>query len=279
MLVEEYVSAKKKLPRDFHSDPRVMRAYAFWNAFQNLKSSSTPTGDMVLLEKKFTDMFTAYSIYKGTTLERYFIEALVMARVPANIIASDMGYSTRVVSTYEHLFFDVRDRLDNGLYVLSNILNPIFSSTSSAGDYDHLWKIIGYFCGAAVLKAMWQVGDIDEEVKRKLNGILRSKLLTQATSASFARKPNQFNAGEIIGSYVDVENSSKASDDSSNDNEDDNYLEKLQGDVLEYMQLTLKPLGLEQGSVEKCSSSGGAHLVKEEDYDRPFKPTDKSEDS
>lgn len=271
-LIDELVGASKRLPSQFRDDPLFCEAFNFWNTFQKCLASDTPTVDLMRLEGQYPEVAAAYGIYSSPGVERYFIEALVMANEEPQTIAVESGYHVRIIKAYEHLFFDVRTKLDQRLYVMGNILGPMFMHGTSAGDYDHLWKAIGYFCGSDTLTALWKVGKLNETDATALTDILKSRLLTQATVASFSRKPNSYNAGEIIDSYVSNASHELAKEGAAPEipqDDGNNYLAQIKGAVLDYMQLTLRSHLSQHGSVEKCLS-GEDVSVNESEYHRPF---------
>jgi len=270
-LVEETVSSGRRLPAALSNDAVLRSAYAFWNAFQK-QDSNTPVLALMSLEARYPMVVSAYSIYSGMSLERYFIEALIMAGEDRRSISEEAGYSESVIRTYELLFFDVRDKLEQKLYVMGDVLGPMFAHGTSGNDYDHLWKAVGYFCGADILKAFWKLGRLDEDQRQGLETILRTRLLTQAATATFARKPTSFNSGEVIDSFIQYSNHEVAKDRKDTNlppRDGENSLEQLREDVLNYMQLTLRSHDAHMGSVEKCLA-GKDTGIHESEYDRPF---------
>lgn len=271
-IITELVSANKRLPMSFRKDKLMADAFGFWNAFQKCVNSSTPSIDTMKVEDAYPDISAAYSIFSSNNVERFFIEALVLSGESVTDIGVDSGYSPRVIRVYESLFFDVRDKLSHKLYVMGTLLGPVFGHGVSAGDYDHLWKAIGYFCGAETLRSLWKLGGMSEADSAAVSNILRSRLLSQAMAASFARRPNSYNANEIIENYIHHEQFTKETKEPDNTADNpDNYLARIKADVLTYMDLSLRPYTDVQPAVERCCMSGAESTVKEEDYDRPFK--------
>lgn len=272
-LVSELSIAGKRVPRSLRSDAVVTKALKFWNALQRCSDPAESITGMLVLQRDFPEVSEAYEIYSSLSLERYFIEALVMANAPSEDIAIETGYPPGVIETYEKLFFDVRALLPRRLYVMGTLLGPLFSTGTSSTDYDYLWKAIGYFCGVSALNAIWKIGKLSPTDAEQVTELLRSRLLTQATGAAFARRPNQYNSGEILESftqYASYELSKSKADPVDGSPNADNYLGQILPDVIDYMKLVLKPHDSEQGTVERCLSGEGGD-INESEFERPFK--------
>lgn len=265
-LIQELRNARKRVPTRFKSDTWLTRGSRFWNAFQKATDSEQKMLAMMKVEAEYPVVSAAHTIYTGLGLERYFIEALVMADVGSQDIGDSSGHTARVISCYEQLFFDVRRHLDKNLFIMGNVLGPMFN-TAIGNDYDHLWKAVGYYCGPDALKSLWTLGPIPDESYTKLASILRNRLITQATSASFARQPNSYNAGEIIDSFLSHGtfeiNKAKA----DFENSDKKELDNIPADVLQYAEMKLAPYDAERDAQEHQLGKQGK--INKDDYERP----------
>ncbi len=70
------------------------------------------------LNENYHSVAIAHQIHNSDeSYVRYMIEARVLARETAEAIADSLGITELDVRTDEHLFFDVRDQLDNEVYI------------------------------------------------------------------------------------------------------------------------------------------------------------------
>lgn len=84
---------------------------------------------------------------------KYIIESRIMARDTAQNIAYYANCGEEIITAYEALFFDVRDKLDRRDYVNSAIFGDDIQSGIQERKYGILWKILGYAGGPHVLDA------------------------------------------------------------------------------------------------------------------------------
>lgn len=101
------------------------------------------------------DMFWAHSLWlddKQPT--RWAIEACILAGENTAKIAERLGTSPSIIEAYEQVFFDVRDRLDEKLYIVNVVMADAVTRGVSERQYDLLWKLFGYHGGPHVLDAV-----------------------------------------------------------------------------------------------------------------------------
>lgn len=265
-LVEELFRARKRVPHRFKQDAWLKDGCRFWNAFQKASESESRILSLMNVDAEFPSVSSAYTIYTGLGLERYFIEALIMADVPPQEIADHSGHTPRVVDCYEQLFFDVRRHLSKNVFIMGTVLGPLFHTTTG-NDYDHLWKAVGYYCGPDALQALWTLGPIPDESYAKLTGILRNRLVTQATAASFARQPNSFNAGEIIENFISHGGLELQGSKLNNTDNSDKALDAIPQSIVQYAQLKLVPYDTPAPTREY--QVGDTDNLSKDQYERP----------
>ncbi len=271
LLIDDLIASNRRIPVQFKDDEVIKASLPFRRAFRDCQNSKFPTLDILKLEADYPDYLTAHEVATGSTMDRYFLEALIVADVPIEEIVKKTGFSKETVRLFESLYFDVRRRLKQSVYIMANLLGPLFDY-SSEDHHDHLWKAIGFFCGADALEAIWTLGQTSVEASQKLASMLRNRLLSEATAASFSRKPGQSNAGFILESYINAEHLDIAKETASVENEltetQDDYLSTIQGAILDNMKLSLKPQDQIPTQVEGSLSNPGGD-PETDGYSRP----------
>lgn len=101
------------------------------------------------------DLFWAHSMWLDERSPmRWAIEACVLAGMTSQQIADKMGTSPEIVAAYEEVFFDVRDRLSDKLYIVNVVMGDAVTRGVSERQYDLLWKLFGYHGGPYVLESV-----------------------------------------------------------------------------------------------------------------------------
>jgi hypothetical protein len=101
------------------------------------------------------DMFWAHSMWLDEKSPmRWAIEACVLAGMTSQQIAAKIGTNAEIIEAYENVFFDVRDRLNDKLYVVNVVMADAVTRGISERQYDLLWKLFGYQGGPYVLESV-----------------------------------------------------------------------------------------------------------------------------
>jgi len=122
--------------------------------YRRLLSASNPTQHLALSDK-YPDIYWAHRLH--TNLDnpaKQAVEAKIMARETPDQIAMQIGCGRKMIMAYEGLFFDVRDKLDNDLYVSQVILGRPLQNDLSEKNFGLLWKLFGLKTGPKVLDAL-----------------------------------------------------------------------------------------------------------------------------
>ena len=213
---------------------------------------------------RYGDQHTAYEIYLNRPTLRYAIEALITSGVSAAEISAEVGCAESVVETYEDVYFDVRDRLGNELYVLDALLAPMYTLGTSGKDYDFLWKALGYYCGSEVLRSFWTISEPTEDLSIKLRALLMARLQKQSLQASFSRAPAAHNTSEIImdmNSVMAADSKARADNpDASNDSK--NIVANELTDLIQSVGISLRPFT--EADSDKLQSRDTVYGAKEQ---------------
>jgi hypothetical protein len=147
------LSLETKLPRRAETRDSLVRQVR-----QVLKESRTsqpsyPPGNQGGFKNA---LWQAAGIHRGEPLFRAKLEALVLADVSVGLIADRCEVPCETVSTYERIFFDVRDRLEARSFVLHCLIGPALGEGFSLNDLWALWRFVGYMRGRHYLCALIQ---------------------------------------------------------------------------------------------------------------------------
>lgn len=125
-------------------DPETGRAVRF------LRDLLRTPQDTAAIREKYPDLVAANAIYAGQASSRQEIEARILARQSTEEIAGHLSTSDESVETYSDLFFDVCDRLDAGMYVHKQILQPAWQRNAADG----LLATLAYHGGPSILEVV-----------------------------------------------------------------------------------------------------------------------------
>ena len=187
-------------------DEYVTQAYRFLvrlQAAEEPTSKSKETKFRKLVEE-FGPMYYAFDAYSKANFIRWALEAMVVAKLPAEEIAVQIPCDVEIVRTYENTFFDVRDRLESSIYVLNDLLSPGLTKGASPKNFDFYWKSLGYFYGPEMLKEYWAVGGLTQKMSLQMDALISGMVKKNAAEASFTREINKYSAPEIMQEYMEL---------------------------------------------------------------------------
>jgi len=129
----------------------INRAVNFIRAYDECEQDS----ERAILAEQRPDIFWAHWAWVSTTSpQKDSIEAHILAREEDHEIAWRCGTKPDVITAYEALFFNVRDKLQHKQYILHCVMGEAVQRGLSEREYDLLWKMYGYFIGPYVLDAL-----------------------------------------------------------------------------------------------------------------------------
>jgi len=257
-LIDDFIASGTYLPKSLTHDTMLREGIKFRKAFQKCSASQYPSIAVFKLEKDYADMMMAHEVATNGSMERFFLEALIVSNSPVSDIAKKTGFTKKTVECFESLYFDVRKNLDKPVYIMSVILGPLFEYTTKV-HHDHLWKAVGFFCGIDALEALWNLGNTSRAATEKISQLLRNRLLGEAAVASFSRKPGASNASYVLESYINAGHLDIARDTADADNDltetTDDYLSSIHESIVSNMKLSLKNSSTEHGRSERSTSN------------------------
>ncbi len=98
------------------------------------------------------DVAAAIAIVEGEPTARWAVEARLLAGEPIEAIARKTALTPRAVATFEALFFNVADRLENRGYIIH--IGVGLYTTPREPDPGLAWRLFGLLGGPVVLDAL-----------------------------------------------------------------------------------------------------------------------------
>lgn len=150
---------------------------------------------------------------------RWAIEALILAGASDEFIAQRLGSDPGVIEAYEAVFFNVRERLDQPLYVVNVVLGEAVARGVQERQYDLLWKLFAYHGGIHALDAIMQraarIGKPTdpEQVPQFFQDFAVNTMKQKAAVATLTVPVNTHTQMQLIDSfvkYVEIEKNSKS---------------------------------------------------------------------
>lgn len=192
----------------------IRQAVTFIQRLQQVESDR----DRALLAEQQPDFFWAHWIYTTeANPQKYSIEAHILAQESDYDIGFRTGIAPAVITAYEALFFNVRDKLRHQQYILNCVIGPDVHQTITEQKYFLLWKLYAYFLGPFVLEALeskfsnptWcgDANDVGAAVIEDAIGTLKLKAALAAKTVPI-NQTTQIALMEQFTKFVEVERNS-----------------------------------------------------------------------
>jgi hypothetical protein len=122
-----------------------------------LTEAVNPIGRKKRTESVSPELFVAYRLFEAGGPTRWELEARILARQSNEDIAAAMGLGASVVSDFELNFFNVRNRLSAGDFILLEIVGYLPFAGIREGDFRTLWRYYGFAAGPKMLEIVMAV--------------------------------------------------------------------------------------------------------------------------
>ena len=194
LKVKAYRRLGSRLSR-FKIDAHLFEAYCFAEKLDEVEDEM----DSVELCEQNEHIFDAHTFYSDNskTSHRWELEARLLAKESYSSIAQKMSLDIETINTYEKIFFNVSDRLENVSWIIHSVVGRSIHVGLTERDFDLLWKMYGYFGGPVMLDMVIRRIGIKKqhaESEDEANGLLASALPVQANmNASKAMVINPIN--------------------------------------------------------------------------------------
>jgi len=130
----------------------INKAVSFLRAYQR---ASEDEAALARLATKRPHIFWAHTAWSSATnVQKHLIEAHLLARTDDFSIAFRCDMDPAVITAYEALFFNVKEKLEHRSYILNCVMGPAIHRGLSEREHDLLWKLYGYFLGPYIVDAL-----------------------------------------------------------------------------------------------------------------------------
>jgi hypothetical protein len=131
------------------------------------------------LETEYPDLYHAFRLYDTEAPMRWLLEAGLLANLSPEYLADYLKMTQKIVKTYERLFFDVRDALENPGCIRTKVLAPALQHGVLPQSPSILWKVLAYEGGWDIVQGIFETGDtppsvIDHYRKGYLNRVIKN---------------------------------------------------------------------------------------------------------
>jgi hypothetical protein len=190
---------KKLPPRRSRDDKFVTRA---WRYLRRYRRDDPRVEEQLATE--YPDLHQARLLFEDVAGSRWVFEAGVMAGQDLEFLAEYLHAEIDVLSTYEKMFFDVRDALPHKGCITANVLLPAFTAGMRANDPDFMWKLVAYEGGWEAAKSIWEIGEVSPVAMDFIVRTFREQVMKVARNAAFFVQPNNFNSVDLMGKGIDM---------------------------------------------------------------------------
>jgi hypothetical protein len=103
------------------------------------------------LRRVYPDLHAAHRLYEHGAELRFEVEARLLARQSADEIAASTRLLPPTIDAYEAIFFNVRDRLNAGDWVVGTLIGQGLTSGIGPWPVSEVWKVLASAGGSPVL--------------------------------------------------------------------------------------------------------------------------------
>lgn len=207
--VVERLNSGARIPDKGNEDEYVRQAVRFYRTWNKLTADVPPEdldGRRIHLFPLHPGLYCANEVFSAPTeAMKHAIEACILSGQTDEQISDKIGMLPEAVEWYESMFFNVRDRLRNRLYIAKHVLGPAIT----LGMHDQLngftAKFFGYFAGPTVLDAILFGYDVStatpaggNEVKPFFDEHATTQLRRRSAEAANTFEVNKYNVMQLF---------------------------------------------------------------------------------
>lgn len=139
-------------------------------------------------------LMAVYELFTGRSPDRWWIEALILARESQGAIAEELGVPPEVVRAYAHVYFDLEGRITNAALV--HQVGIGLAPGQPPGDPGQLWKLLGFLGGREIVRCLVGMKRLDlagpgrADFERAILGQLRDEADIRALIATLVDGPS-----------------------------------------------------------------------------------------
>ncbi len=227
----------------------------------NRSLDDTPEFGRLFARKPY--LWYAYQLHTDSDTEwRALIQARILARETDEQIAKQFGTMAEVITWYERLFFDVRDRLNCYGWIVKTIFGawvhrnaePRTSGAITEAQRDLLYSIFAYCGGSHALDSLtsgfrmnvkpMRAGDVEHWYEQSIKHLVKVK----ATAAMQIMEVNKYNVMQLFDLCFRVMETEKVA---GNDEKRKSVLEEAFTDLIEEIPWELNLRSVETSSPQQ----------------------------
>lgn len=209
--------SRRRMPTTPSDDEWITEAYAFmrkWDKFGQLDSQEeTEERRRGLVNQNFF-MYQAYEVASKDDGDKMKgeIEARILANQTNSDIAAKIGMFPDSIEWYERVFFNVRDRLNNSGYIISNVIGPLVSAGFESATVEMSAKFFGYVYRNEQLVEQLLTGinthisppGEGQDTLAFLDATVENMVETLVLRTAQIMQPNKFDAKELLIVWKDL---------------------------------------------------------------------------
>jgi hypothetical protein len=161
--------------------------------------------NVVPIYRFYSDIHYAYTIYQNNDLMRHIIEAMLLAKLTDEEIASNFGFTEDIIIAYRHLFFDLSHIANAKARIACLVAPRAIINETTPDDPDQFWKMAIIQLGSEALQLLMQWTEHPDTAKQKAKTMLSDQLASKAAFAAKVIMPNKYNALEILNTKSDMD--------------------------------------------------------------------------
>jgi len=181
-------------------DRYVWKGWRFLNALH----ASTSELERYELAQDHRAVSLAFSVYNDPNLRREYFESLsVCTDLTLKDEADYLDVPQSVVTTYEKLFFDVRDRKEKKGFLATKVITPsIIAELHDAKNPIYAWKLIAVYGGSEAVKTCWEFNQGSPEAEEFFRRAGTTHMLKNFAMAQYFRPVDRFTAIDVTDSVM-----------------------------------------------------------------------------
>lgn len=209
-LIESPVRGRR-LPVRNVDDRWITKAFDFirkWEAYGELDDEGEAEYRRRGLIGYNMPLYQAYEVFMRPDGDRYksALEGRILVGQDDETIAPKIGVSARTVKWYERMFFNVRDRLENVDYIMSNVIGPLIGAGFENATAELSAKFLGYlYRSERILEFVLRGTDVTlaapnghQSVIPFMDSVVENNVRALAARTVQGMQANRFNAPQIL---------------------------------------------------------------------------------
>lgn len=151
------------------------------------------------LTSQYPGMYWAVKVFECDIVTRYYLEAMFLGGAEPYQIAAEIHTDENYVWHYEKMFFDIRQHLNNQVWIESKVGMPaVLTCPSEYYRQGIMWKAIATIGGWEIFarnSSMWNPADA--RIMNRIRDLIHDKNVENALIVEVVRRINRYSEGQI----------------------------------------------------------------------------------